>query len=259
MKDVLSYLRAAMNPKSRSDIARVIGVPPRGIGRVTLEKMFACQPLGAANAKVAAFQEILRSIRHAVHTLPTSEAVRFCIEASGIQKMYGGKTEEDVERLGNVRELANLAIKYEHDEPPAGIERLLEEAALQSEQDELEMQKDKGGISLMTVHAAKGLEFDAVFIVGLEQGLFPSLRNDDPPAGGRDPEEERRLFYVALTRARKNLFLSYAHERTKYGSRERALPSEFFSDIDERLLAYHDGGEQRHQKRGLLDDYYEIR
>jgi len=83
----------------------------------------------------------------------------------------------------------------------------------------------------MTVHAAKGLEFDAVFIVGLEQGLFPSLRNDV----GRDPEEERRLFYVALTRARKHLFLSYAAERSKYGTREGAMPSEFLSDIDARL------------------------
>ncbi|MEK7134071.1 MAG: UvrD-helicase domain-containing protein [Patescibacteria group bacterium] len=254
-KDVLSYLRAALNPKSKSDIARIVGVPPRGIGKVTLDKMFSGTPLGAASAKIAAFQETLQKIRHAVNTLPTSEAVRFCIEASGIQKMYAGKSEEDAERLGNVRELANLAIKYEHDEPPMGIERLLEEAALQSEQDELDISKNRGGVSLMTVHAAKGLEFDAVFVVGLEQGLFPSTRNDE----SRDPEEERRLFYVALTRARKNLFLSYAHERTKYGTRESALPSEFLSDIDERLMADPEGKEAKPEKRGLLDDYYEIR
>ncbi len=252
VKDVLSYLRVALNPKSKGDIARVVGVPPRGIGKVTLDKMFAGGPLGAAGAKVAAFQEMLHKIRHAVNTLPASEAVRFCIETSGIEKMYEGKSEEEAERLGNVRELANLATKYEHDEPPTGIERLLEEAALQSEQDELDVQKDKGGISLMTVHAAKGLEFDAVFVVGLEQGLFPSIRNDE----SRDPEEERRLFYVALTRARKNVFLSYAHERTKYGKRENALPSEFLSDIDERLLAGGDS-EPAPKKRGLLDDYYD--
>ena len=254
VKDVLSYLRAAINPKGKSDLARIVGVPPRGIGKVTVEKMLSGQPLGAASAKVAAFRELLLKIRHAVHTLPTSEAVRFCIEASGIQKMYGGKTEEDAEHLGNVRELANLAAKYESDEPPAGIERLLEEAALQSEQDELDMSRDKGGISLMTVHAAKGLEFDAVFVVGMEQGLFPSLRNDET----RDPEEERRLFYVALTRARKHLFLSYAYERTKYGTRESALPSEFLSDIDARLLADSESTPAK-KKRGLLDDFYEIR
>jgi DNA helicase-2/ATP-dependent DNA helicase PcrA len=113
--------------------------------------------------------------------------------------------------------------------PPEGIEHLLEEAALQSDQDELtEVQQ---AVSLMTIHAAKGLEFDAVFITGLEQGLFPSLREDT-----HDPEEERRLFYVAITRARKRLFLSYAAERMKYGSRERALASEFFNDIDSRLM-----------------------
>ncbi len=263
VKDVLSYLRAAINPKGKSDLARIVGVPPRGIGRVTIEKMFSGQPLGAASAKVAAFQEILVKIRHAVNTLPTSEAVRFCIEASGIQKMYSGKTEEDAEHLGNVRELANLAAKYEGDEPPTGIERLLEEAALQSEQDELDINRDKGGISLMTVHAAKGLEFDAVFVVGMEQGLFPSLRNDE----SRDPEEERRLFYVALTRARKHLFLSYAYERTKYGTRESALPSEFLSDIDARLLADSESALSAPARkkrgpagagRGLLDDFYEI-
>lgn len=254
VKDVLSYLRAALNPKGRSDLARIVGVPPRGIGKVTLEKMSSGQPLGGASAKVAAFQETLAKIRYAVNTLLTSEAVRFCIEASGIQKMYAGKTEEDAERLGNVRELANLAAKYENDEPPMGVERLLEEAALQSEQDELDMQRDKGGISLMTVHAAKGLEFDAVFVVGMEQGLFPSVRNDE----SRDPEEERRLFYVALTRARKHLFLSYAYERTKYGTRESALPSEFLSDIDTRLLADAESAPAQ-KKRGLLDDFYEIR
>ncbi|MDO8514477.1 MAG: UvrD-helicase domain-containing protein [bacterium] len=254
VKDVLSYLRVALNPKAKSDFVRIVGVPPRGIGKVTLDKMLSGQPLGATSTKVAAFKETLAVIRHALNTLPTSEAVRFCIEASGIQKMYGGNTEEDAEHLGNVRELANLASKYESDEPPLGIERLLEEAALQSEQDELDMNRDKGAISLMTVHAAKGLEFDAVFVVGLEQGLFPSIRNEE----ALDPEEERRLFYVALTRARKYLFLSYACERSKYGTRERALPSEFLSDIDARLLA--DVTSTPAQKKsGLLDDFYEIR
>ncbi len=254
VKDVLSYLRAAINPKGTSDLVRIVGVPPRGIGRVTLEKLLSGRPLGAAAGKVSAFQEILAKICHAVNTLPTSEAVRFCIEASGIQNMYSGKTEEDAEHLGNVRELANLAAKYEDDEPPTGIERLLEEAALQSEQDELDINQGKSGISLMTVHAAKGLEFDAVFVIGMEQGLFPSLRSDE----SRDPEEERRLFYVALTRARKHLFLSYAYERTKYGTRENALPSEFLSDIDERLLGGAESTPEK-KKRGLLDDFYEIR
>ena len=89
-------------------------------------------------------------------------------------------------------------------------------------------------VSIMTLHGAKGLEFDAVFITGLEQGLFPWTREDET----RDEEEERRLFYVALTRARKRVFLSFASARMKYGSREYSVPSEFLQDIDQRLLQY---------------------
>lgn len=253
VKDTLSYLRAALNPKSRGDIARIASVPPRGIGKVTLEKMFAAADPAAAGPKAAAFAETLKKIRHAARTLPASEAVRFCIEESGMQALYEGSEEEDAERLANIRELANLAAKYDHEEPPSGLERLLEEAALQSEQDELDSRKETEGVTLMTVHAAKGLEFDAVFVVGLEQGLFPAERQDE----SRDPEEERRLFYVALTRAKERLFLSFAYERSKYGTRESAVPSEFLADIDERLVA--EGGEKRPpRRRGLLDDYDDI-
>jgi len=117
--------------------------------------------------------------------------------------------------------------------PREGIEKLLEEAALQSDQDEIE--DVRSSVSLMTVHAAKGLEFDCVFVTGLEQGLFPSIRQASE--GERDEEEERRLFYVALTRAKRLLYLSYASERAKWGQRERTMPSEFFEDIDPRLTA----------------------
>jgi DNA helicase-2/ATP-dependent DNA helicase PcrA len=234
VKDVLSYVRAALNPASRNDITRIIGIPPRGIGKVTLDKMFAGDDAGipsAARTKVAAFRTILEAIRRAAETVPTSQAVRFAIEASGIETMLKKDTEEGHERLGNVRELVNLSTKYDDALPPEGIERLLEEAALQSEQDELERPLE--AVALMTVHASKGLEFDAVFVTGLEYGLFPSERESDTE---RDPEEERRLFYVAITRAARRLYLSYARERMKYGSRESALPSEFLSDIDNRLM-----------------------
>lgn len=246
VKDVLSYLRAALNPHARQDIARCAAVPPRGIGKVTLEKLFAGETLGgAAGAKVARFQENLAKIAHAVHTLPASEAVRFVVEESGLEALFKEDTERGEERSANVRELVNLAVRYDGETSPDGIERLLEEAALQSEQDSLEGHEERMGLSLMTVHASKGLEFDAVFITGLEQGLFPSLREGD---GTRDPEEERRLFYVAVTRARKRLFLSYAHERLKYGERERTLPSEFLADIDDRLSV------RSRPKRSLLDE-----
>ncbi|MBI5003776.1 UvrD-helicase domain-containing protein [Candidatus Kaiserbacteria bacterium] len=249
VKDTLSYLRAALNPRSKVDLARIVGVPARGIGKVTLDKLFDTSDMpvdaepgiwshlalhsltGSARIKVQTFLDTIQKIRHAIDTLPTSEAVRYCVEASGMEQMYKDDKEEGYERLENIRELVNLSVRYDDVSPPEGIERLLEEAALQSDQDELtEVQQ---AVSLMTIHASKGLEFDAVFITGLEQGLFPSLREDT-----RDPEEERRLFYVAVTRARKRLFLSYAGERMKYGSRERALASEFIHDIDKRLIVH---------------------
>src|SRR3989344_3808774 len=241
VKDLLSYLRASLNPKNRTDLIRIAGVPARGIGRVTIEKMLAGQggdlPAGA-RSKVAAFRQVLLSIQKAIGVLPASEAVRFAAEASGMEKMFKDMGEEGRERLLNIGELINVATKYDSAKPSEGIEQLLEEAALQSEQDGLGVSGSPSerpeALSLMTVHASKGLEFEAVFIVGLEQGLFPWTRVDE----NRDPEEERRLFYVALTRAKKRLFLSYADERMKYGSRDRAIPSEFLSDIDARLIEY---------------------
>jgi DNA helicase-2/ATP-dependent DNA helicase PcrA len=247
VKDILSYLRAALNPKSRVDLSRIISTPPRGIGKTTLDKILVGESLtGAAAEKVKKFRETLLKIKHAIETLPASEAVRFTMEASGIETMLQADSDEGQERLGNLQELVNLAVRYDDVPSPGGIERLLEEAALQSEQDSLRENGERAAVSLMTVHASKGLEFDAVFVTGLEQGLFPSTRE----AEDRDNEEERRLFYVAMTRARKRLFLSYAHERMKYGTREPSIPSEFFEDIDERLMLSYK------KKRGLLDDAY---
>lgn len=250
VKDTLAYLRGSLNSKNRSDISRIVGVPARGLGKITMEKMLAGQEEGlaaGAMGKVAAFRATLARIKHGIETLPASEAVAHAFEASGMEAMYK-KLDDGQERIDNVSELVNFAARFDDEMPPVGIERLLEEAALQSDQDQLEDAHNV--VSLMTVHASKGLEFDAVFITGLEQGLFPSLRES---AERRDEEEERRLFYVALTRARKRLFLSYALSRMKYGSRELTIPSEFLDDIDSRLI------ETRERKRSLLDDEDTIR
>lgn len=236
VKDILSYLRVALNPRAKSDLARIIGVPPRGIGRTTLAKMLEGQALpGAMRKKVEIFENTLAAVSHGVKTLPAADAVRFAFEASGMEKMFekhptDSRKSDNAECIENVRELANLAARYDFETPPQGIERLLEDAALMTDQDSLN--KEAGGVSLMTVHASKGLEFDAVFITGLEQGLFPEQRDDSD-----DAEEERRLFYVALTRARKLVFLSSAGERGKWGKREITVPSEFLDDIDQRLIS----------------------
>lgn len=246
VKDSMSFIRAALNPQSRTDLARAAAAIPRGIGKVTLDKMFESgieSLTGAAKAKVDAFRAELDTIRHAAEKVPASEVIRAVIEVSGMER-HLRETPDGSERIGNLHELVNLAVKYDHLPPPEGIERLLEEAALESDQDELVEKRPE--VALMTVHASKGLEFDVVFVTGLEQGLFPSIRGDD---SSRDTEEERRLFYVAVTRARKQLFLTHAQQRMKYGSREWALRSEFINDIDGRLFA-------APPKRGLLDDVY---
>lgn len=243
VKDLLSYVRVALNPNSRSDIARIIRTPPRGIGKQTLEKMFAGEPLvGAAKEKVVAFQTVLERMRVACETAPASEALRYAAETSGLIVLHQRMPHEEAEeRLLNIYELINLAARYDFLMPPEGIERLLEEAALSSEQDELK--EEINAVSLMTVHAAKGLEFDVVFVTGLEQGLFPHMigfknLTSSQEESERDPEEERRLFYVALTRAKKKVYISYAASRSHWGVREQTQPSEFLLDIDERLTEY---------------------
>ncbi|MBI5456217.1 UvrD-helicase domain-containing protein [Candidatus Kaiserbacteria bacterium] len=233
IKDLLSYLRAALNPRSKNDLARIVSSPPRGIGKQTLEKMLGGDEISlspAAKGKISAFRTSLARMREKIQTTKASDAVHFALTESGMETFFQKGDEEDLERLANVRELVSLATKYDALPPPEGIERLLEDAALMSEQDSLETSGN--AISLMTAHASKGLEFDVVFVTGLEQGLFPSVRESND----RDEEEERRLFYVAMTRARKQLFLTYALTRLKYGSREYTAPSEFFDDIDERLV-----------------------
>jgi len=141
---------------------------------------------------------------------------------------------EDEERLLNIRELASVAAQYDHLKPEEGIESLLSNAALASDQDDLE--KDQDAVKLMTVHASKGLEFEYVFIAGLEQDLFPFKHIDEEDTDQSEEEEERRLFYVALTRAKKKLYLSHTIIRTVYGAERINVPSEFISDIRAELI-----------------------
>jgi len=236
VKDVLAYLRASLNAASITDFSRAAATPPRGIGKTTLDKIAKGGETTlpqSGRTKVANFRALLERIQAAIHTMPASEAVHYAVIESGLEKMLAHGSEEDRERLQNIAELVSHTTRYDTLEAPEGIERLLEDAALMSEQDALQERQEV--VSLMTVHASKGLEFDAIFVTGLEHGLFPSERESDQD---RDNEEERRLFYVALTRARKFLFLTLAGSRLKYGSREMTVPSTFLEDIDPRLLSY---------------------
>jgi DNA helicase-2/ATP-dependent DNA helicase PcrA len=234
VKDILAFLSAALNPESISDMKRIINVPARGIGKVTLLKIVEGREdeLSAKVAqKVVDFKRLLERIAEVAMNKKPSETIKFILKESGLESILKNGTEEDLERLENIKELTSLAMRYDILTPEEGIEKLLEDAALASDQDELK--EEKNAVRLMTVHASKGLEFGVVFITGLEDGLFPHSSMGDEK---RDDEEERRLFYVALTRAKKKVFLTYASVRTIFGSQTVNLPSDFIMDIEDDLI-----------------------
>ncbi len=252
VKDVLAWIRLALDPSREADRMRAVQFPTRGIGKVLLGKLVAgkrdeLKP--SEKAKVEAFERIVHTLHTASESALPSAFVRQVITESGIEHALAEGTEEDQERLLNAQELATLASR--HDETPGrdGISAFLADVALAGDQDEMDrpQESQKEGVTLMTVHAAKGLEFDHVFISGLEAGLFPHEGHDEEE---RDEEEERRLFYVAVTRARKKLYLTLAHIRRIYGTDYLQEPSDFIRDIDESLITYE-------RPRGLLEDIIE--
>ena len=182
--------------------------------------------------KINLFYKKLNDIFEYAEKNKPSEIIKFIIENTGIKTELENGSSDDTERLENIMELVTLALKYDKQEN--GVEKLLEDAALSSDQDTL-LHKSKG-VRLMTVHASKGLEFKYVFVTGLEQDLFPHSK--DGSRVKEDKEEERRLFYVAVTRARQKLFLTYASLRTIFGMKQVNSPSEFIYDIPPGLTSF---------------------
>lgn len=253
IKDILSYIKASLNKESLSDIKRIINIPARGIGKVTIVKLFAGEFANLPSAmqtKINSFYRLLERIKEYSETHIPSEVIKFVIKESGLEDMLSLGSTDDQERLENMKELVTLATKYDMMPGTLGMEKLIEDASLASDQDTLiengSARSAKGGVKLMTVHASKGLEFEYVFITGLEQDLFPHERTNNNKK--EDGEEERRLFYVALTRARKKLFLSYAQLRTIFGMKQVNTPSEFIHDIPEHLTAFEQGDIGRKEK-----------
>ncbi len=239
VKDTLSFIRAATLDTS-ADLARIANVPPRGVGKVTLVKILSGREhelTGAIRDKVQHLRALLRRIQESATKLSPSELVHFVIQETGLERMFKEDKLEGPERLENLRELSALASRYDAHamvsdiSVHAGLDAFLESAALSSDQDELK--DEANAVRLMTVHASKGLEFPVIFITGLEEGLFPYERENSDT---NDKEEERRLCYVAITRAEKKVYLSYASYRTVYGSKNATLPSQFLSDISGDLL-----------------------
>ncbi len=251
IKDVLSYLKAIANPADNLSLLRVINTPRRGIGKATIDALTnAAQQLGTTlweilidetsvntlagrSAKaVNNFAQMIRKSQEQVSTVPVSEVVQQLLEASGyVQDLQNQGTEEADNRLLNVKELYNAVLQFEEENEDVSLGAFLESTSLSSDLDNLK--EGQKAVSLMTLHSSKGLEFPVVFLVGLEQGLFPNYRSLDNPTS---LEEERRLCYVGITRAQERLYLSHARERRLYGSREPAVRSQFLNELPEELL-----------------------
>ena len=237
VKDVVSFVKASLNPENMSDFLRIINIPARGIGKTSVQKII----LGKENElpentglKINDFRKMLNNFKTVLMEQKPGEALRYIVKTSGIEEMYKTGLEEDTDRLENIMELVTLAAGYDMYAGEEGIEKFLTDVALASDQDTPDGEKE--GVKLMTVHSSKGLEFDYVFISGLEDDLFPHKKMSESKKSGEDNEEERRLFYVGITRTGKKLFLTYARTRTIFGLLEINSPSEFIDDIPEKYI-----------------------
>ena len=253
IKDALAYLRVLRSDVDTAAYERVINVPPRGIGEKTIAALRAeasrrsgnvweaLQALAAAQAgselatrtrsSIAAFVAIIERLRRRIGVLDLPELMDVVLEESGYRQMLLDGSQEGEDRWANLLELREVVTRYADLEPEDAVDRLLEETALVADQDSYE--KDADAVTLITLHAAKGLEFDAVFITGLEEGVFPHSRALDDQ---RQMEEERRLAYVGLTRARHRLYLTHAATRATWGRGGFSVPSRFLMEIPAELM-----------------------
>ncbi len=239
IKDVLAYLRLIYNSKDNISLLRVINVPKRGIGNKTISNLI--EKANKENesiynvitdGKEYAFKEMIEKLRVQSQDLTLTELVERVLEVSGIKKEYEEEKslEADI-RLENLEELKTVTRTFEEREGIVSLEDFLLEVSLVTDVNEYDQDPDK--VSLMTVHSVKGLEYDYVFIVGLEEGLFPHMNS---LLSESELEEERRLCYVAITRAKKKLFIVNARSRMIYGQESSNVPSRFISEINSDLI-----------------------
>lgn len=263
IKHALAYLRLAVNPDDDNALLRVINFPPRGIGARTVENLqtasqeqgvslwqAACNT-GAKAAKVAAFVRLIEALRNQVGQMPLPEIIAGILKDSGLTEYYQTQKGDNQDRLDNLDELVNAAVEFKPEDSnfeilpdnisddPAfpilafPILAFLSNAALES--GENQAGAGEKAVQLMTVHAAKGLEFNAVFLTGMEEGRFPSEMSLAERGG---LEEERRLMYVAITRARKRLYITMAQQRMLHGQTQFGIVSRFVEEIPPEVLHY---------------------
>lgn len=241
IKDILAYLRILYNPKDNGSVRRIINVPRRGIGPKAIEDVAnAAASMGLSiveylqanevSGSTKSFAELLRNLAKLAEEQNVVELLNSIIEYSGYLKMLKDGTSENESRIENIKELISVAAKFGELPPATSISEFLNEVSLFQDANE---DLDEPAVTLMTIHAAKGLEFAEVFVVGMEEGLFPHSRVYTDP---RELSEERRLAYVAITRAKKHLYLTHAASRTYFGKSQVNQLSRFVEDIDQALL-----------------------
>jgi len=257
VRDIIAYLKLALNPNDSIALQRVINSPPRGIGKTTLDEIerrardyelswwetianIIEQPGNLGSRAISALKSFRRIVNHLAElsdpekisdsTSPVSDVVRAAIIETGYEiSLRSELTDEAEGRLENLQELVNAAVDYD-EQGIEGLREFIDHSALVSDQDDY---KRDAQVTLMTVHAAKGLEFPLVFVVGLEEGLFPHSRAATDRA---ELEEERRLAYVAMTRAERHLYVTHAMKRRVYGEELASEPSTFLNEMPLELL-----------------------
>lgn len=264
IKDVIAYLRVINNPDDNVSLLRIINTPSRKIGAKTLEQLqhFAAQQgismfraierareidgLGSKAAHIEKFGRLIKRLQEVNQKYSAGGVIKHVIVESGYRDfLLSEKTPEGEARLQNVQELVSVADKYDGLEPGISLATFLEEVALISDLDNIE--DEHNAATLMTLHAAKGLEFPIVFMTGLEEGVFPHSRTLFEP---QELEEERRLMYVGVTRAKDMLYILHARQRMLFGEFKQNAPSQFLLDIPEELIEGQTMQERPHRSFG---------
>jgi len=250
IKDILAYLRVIQNPNDSVSLLRIINTPTRKIGSKTIEdvQFFATQHNlsffkalllaneipGMSGSKVSALENFIKLIKDLQELNSRSQAssmIKYVLDATGYKRMVDDGSVEGEARLENISELISVASKYDKLEAGISLSIFLEEVSLIADVDSIN--NDDNAVTLMTIHSAKGLEFPNVFIVGLEEGIFPHSRS---LLDRMELEEERRLLYVAMTRAMDRLYLLNTRSRMLYGESKSNAPSQFLADIGDEFV-----------------------
>lgn len=250
IKDIISYLKLIQNTNDNIALKRIINEPKRGIGNTALDKLDALSSekgmsifefiqdsnnlVGFRSAgNIMSFRDMINDLIKEKDKIKVSELIKKTLKDSGYEDMLNSEGTKETEiRFDNLMEFIGVAIEFENENAENSLGDFLDSIALVSDVDNLDESTD--AVTLMTMHSAKGLEFDNVFLVGMEEGLFPSKRSIEEDA---QTEEERRLCYVAITRAKKHLFITNTKKRTLYGSTTYSIPSRFIDEIPENLLS----------------------